>query len=210
MNKKRVLIIGTMIILLVYGGYFAYCYNKIGSFTVITPKEDLSLTERLAAKVYGVDFYTKQELIDKGLIKGEKSEKQKEIDAEKEYSKTHVEETTELENKKREEAQAKETINLLATPFDEYLWYADYLDNELLYRRVTFEGEVTQKIATNSDAINCYKIVYEAEDDLELIFIVETVDEFNIGEYIHMEGTVFYDSYNIGVPVIMVSKVNNK
>ncbi len=210
MNKKRTLIIGVVIILLGYGGYFAYCYNKIGSFTAITPKEDLSLTERLAAKVYGVEFYTKQELIDKGLIKGEKSEKQKEIDTEKEYSKTHVEETTELENKKREEAQAKETINLLATPFDEYLWYEDYLNNDLLYRKVTFEGEVIKKIVTDSDVINCYKVIYNTEDNTELIFIIQTVDELNIGDYIETEGTVFYDSYNIGIPVIMVGKVNNK
>lgn len=53
--------------------------NKVGEYKLTKPYEELTFTEKLAAKVGGYHFDTKQELIDKGLILTEEQEEVKRI-----------------------------------------------------------------------------------------------------------------------------------
>lgn len=79
MNKKKILKIGIgllSLLMVVFTINIFMNVEKVGKYKVDKPYEELTVTEKIAAKVGGYHFDTKQELIGKGLIL---SEEQKEV-----------------------------------------------------------------------------------------------------------------------------------
>lgn len=79
-NTLRKIVIGIIVtIIVIFSGNVVLKIDKVGSYKVTKPYEELTFTEKIAAKVGGYHFDTKQELIEKGLILTEEQEEVKKI-----------------------------------------------------------------------------------------------------------------------------------
>lgn len=82
MKKKNIIKIGIgviVLILVVFCISVSLTIDKVGNYKAIKPYEELTFTEKVAAKVGGYEFYTKKELEDKGIIFTEEKKEAKKI-----------------------------------------------------------------------------------------------------------------------------------
>ena len=78
--KKTVMRI-IIFVIVIFGINIVVAMNKVGGYKVNKLYEELTFTEKIAAKLKGFDFYTKEEQIEKGWIfSDEKKEAQEIID----------------------------------------------------------------------------------------------------------------------------------
>lgn len=84
MNKKllKKTVIGIIVlVIIIFGTNIVIAMNKVGGYKVDKLYEELTFSEKIAAKLKGFDFYTKEEQIEKGWIfSDEKKEAQEIID----------------------------------------------------------------------------------------------------------------------------------
>lgn len=84
MNKKllKKTVIGIIVlVIIIFGTNIVIAMNKVGGYKVNKFYEELTFSEKIAAKLKGVDFYTKEEQIEKGwILSDEKKEAQEIID----------------------------------------------------------------------------------------------------------------------------------
>ncbi|GEM_PF-3594501 len=82
MNKKllKKTVIGIIVlVIIIFGTNIVIAMNKVGGYKVNKLYEELTFSEKIAAKLKGVDFYTKEEQIEKGWILSDEKKEAQEI-----------------------------------------------------------------------------------------------------------------------------------